>query len=704
VGSPRKPRLGAFLLLGIPFVVVLLLFAFIGGRMDGDGQNYYIYLRSAVFDGDLDLRNDYEMFPRDDPLIAHICINAKGPAPNVFSVGPAVIWSPFFLVARLISLAMPPDYGGNVNKGKGEPYYTAVCLASIIASFIGIIATFRFVDRRLGLGPALLGTLAIWLAGSAIYYQVFEPFMSHALSVFAVSLFVAKAASIRQFQSRSDWVMLGVLAGLMSLVRWQNIIFAIIPAVLIVFAWLLPESDRKGSRPPIAGIAISTVAAFVAFLPQMIAWKIIYGKFLTIPQTGGFIDLSYPHIIEVLSSTRGGLFLWTPITLIAVIGLLLATFRRDRLAIAMLPVFLLQVYLNASIMDWWAGEAFGARRFIGLFPILSYGLASLVASTKTSINLARPARKLTFRSGIALVILLIFSNTILLTRYVTFELPRDRAPSLSNLVQGQFTTAGEWFCWLAEAPSALSLSYTLKAPLSTAYQALRLAPSGSGRHSQVIDVGSRDEGAVFDEGWFQRERWGSTPFRWMASHSATVFYAEASGPAFLAIRARGPMRSSEFTASLNGRALGPFTLADDWATIILPCPAGALRVGLNVLSLSAPLTVPSRDGPHGFKIPHTDIIFNANLILRSKDCGTGLVSEILLDGHQVSPNRFGINIAAIDPARPQSFVVEALEFGASPERQRALARRLNGVPKSALIAVSSRTFGCPSGNVPSLDA
>ncbi len=692
MSKPKRSASAALILLGIPMVVVLLLFIFIGGRMDGDGQNYYIYLRSAVFDGDLDLRNDYEMFPRDDPLIAHICVNAKGPAPNVFSVGPAIIWSPFFLVARAISLAMAPEYVGNVNQGKGEPYYTAICLASIIASFIGIIATYRFVSRRLGPGPALLGTLSIWLAGAAIYYQVFEPFMSHALSIFAVSIFVAKAASIGQFQKRSDWVVLGVLAGLMSLVRWQNIIFVIIPAVLLLLAWLLPENRRKRSKPPIAGIAISAGAALVSFLPQMIAWKIIYGSFLTIPQSGGFIDPSHPHIIEVLFSARGGLFLWTPVALIAVIGLARAAFSRDRLATAMLPVFLLQVYLNASIMDWWAGEAYGARRFIGLFPILAYGLAALVASSRTSINLAGLARKLVFRSAIALVMLLTFFNAILMTRYVTWELQRDRAPSLSDLVQGQFATAAEWFCWLAKLPSAVNLSYTLKAPVSTAYQALRLPPSVPG-HNQVIDVGSRNEGAVFGEGWFQRERWGLTPFRWAARRSATVFRTELSGPAFLAIRARGPTRLSRFSATLNGCALGPFLAVDEWATIILPCPAGALRPGLNVLLLSVSSSAPTQEGPHGFKIPHTETIFNANLALTSKDCGAGLASEILLDGRQVSSNRFGINIAAIDPARPESFVVETLEFGASPEQQTALAKRLRSTPDSALIAVSSRTFG-----------
>jgi hypothetical protein len=92
-------------------------------------------------------------------------------------------------------------------------------------------------------------------------------------------------------------------------------------------------------------------------------------------------------------------------------------------------------------------------------------------------------------------------------------------------------------------------------------------------------------------------------------------------------------------------------------------------------------------------IPHTDTLFNANLALTSKDCGAGLASDIVIDGRQISPNRFGINVAALDPARPQSFVVETLEFGASAERQRALVGRLNEAPESALIAVSSRTFG-----------
>jgi hypothetical protein len=34
-------------------------------------------------------------------------------------------------------------------------------------------------------------------------------------------------------------------------------------------------------------------------------------------------------------------------------------------------------YVNAAAADWWAGEAFGARRFVACFPVFVIGLAAL---------------------------------------------------------------------------------------------------------------------------------------------------------------------------------------------------------------------------------------------------------------------------------------------------------------------------------------
>src|SRR5262249_31486256 len=34
-------------------------------------------------------------------------------------------------------------------------------------------------------------------------------------------------------------------------------------------------------------------------------------------------------------------------------------------------------YVNASVADWWGGEAFGGRRFVACFPVFVLGLAVL---------------------------------------------------------------------------------------------------------------------------------------------------------------------------------------------------------------------------------------------------------------------------------------------------------------------------------------
>ncbi len=53
-----------------------------GRLIVGDGIYYYVYLRSAVLDGDLDFTNDYtvyQAFNTEDPIKKKRCSNAKRP-------------------------------------------------------------------------------------------------------------------------------------------------------------------------------------------------------------------------------------------------------------------------------------------------------------------------------------------------------------------------------------------------------------------------------------------------------------------------------------------------------------------------------------------------------------------------------------------------------------------------------------------------
>src|SRR5204863_9632585 len=81
-----------------------------GRLIVGDGIYYYVYLRSAVLDGDLDFTNDdtiYQQYNNEDPIKKAEMLARKTPtglAGNLFSVGPAILWSPVFLVTRGLAL------------------------------------------------------------------------------------------------------------------------------------------------------------------------------------------------------------------------------------------------------------------------------------------------------------------------------------------------------------------------------------------------------------------------------------------------------------------------------------------------------------------------------------------------------------------------------------------------------------------------
>ena len=98
----------------------------------------------------------------------------------------------------------------------------------------------------------------------------------------------------------------------------------------------------------------------------------------TVSQGSAFMQWSRPALLAVLFSTWRGLLTWTPIVAAAIAGLI-PLFKRDALvATAALLFFVISWYVNAAVADWWAGEAFGSRRFVSCFPVFALGLTALL--------------------------------------------------------------------------------------------------------------------------------------------------------------------------------------------------------------------------------------------------------------------------------------------------------------------------------------
>ncbi|PYQ04881.1 MAG: hypothetical protein DMF82_09645, partial [Acidobacteria bacterium] len=284
-------------------------------RLGGDGFEYYVLVRSPVFDHDFDLANDFQ------GLGARPVVSPLGEVTSRVPIGVSLLWLPALLIvhpvvraASLLGATVRPD-------GFSAPYQSAVTAATYAYSILGLLILEWMVRRFYGAAVAMLVAIAIWWATPLFFYAVANPSMSHGASAFLATLFVAGWLRFRDSERPLVWAMLGVAGALLSLVRVQDAVLLLLP--LLDLAWRRRPSALRLAAAFAAGPAAGA-------LLQALIWARLWGG-------GGFVRVLArqgpgftPHLawLEVLFSPRHGLFPWTPLYLAAVAGWLL-WLRRD---------------------------------------------------------------------------------------------------------------------------------------------------------------------------------------------------------------------------------------------------------------------------------------------------------------------------------------------------------------------------------------
>lgn len=408
----------------------------------GDATHHFVQLRSMVFDRDLHFQNDYTRIYNlkgGEPGTEWVTTEhtATGYVRNYMPVGPALLWLPLYvllaagqLVLSWVGLAVRPDGFDRVLQM--VPGVMGV-VAATAASWISWRTLRRFVDDT----TALIAVLGVWLGSHALYYSLVSPAYSHAASMFATSLFIWRWSTTRDHPTVRRIAVWGALAGVAALMRWQDALLLALPLFEAV-RW------RASYRARATAMAGAIAGFLVAFAPQMAVWHTLYGQPFAIPQGGSFMRWTTPHPILVLLSDNHGLFTWTPLVVLTLIGLV--GFLRHQAAWRVPAMFVLAAawYTNAAVADWWAGEAFGSRRFLSLFPLFVIGLGWWLRP-RTGARWALDWRH-------ALVGALVAANWLLLLQYQLFMKGlTDIAPYPSfwfNLFGARFAVPLRLLDWL----------------------------------------------------------------------------------------------------------------------------------------------------------------------------------------------------------------------------------------------------------------
>jgi hypothetical protein len=361
------------------YMTSLVVFPKPDGRVVvGDALHHYVQLRSAVFDRDLHFRNEYVRMYQlhgGEPGTEWIYEGTPtGHVRNLMPVGPALVWAPaFLLVTGFTWLAQFAGWHYALD-GYGRIFQATAAMSGIGAAALGVWLSCRAANELFSRRAAAWSAIVLWLSSSAIYYSAISPAYSHATSLLTSGLFWFAFVRTKHQVTVGRYALLGALVGIAALMRWQDAILLAVPAMSLV--WNVRNGTPIGRVVALGSATL--ISAVLAFTPQMFVWQTLYGQPFAIPQGESFMRWADPAMFAILFSDWHGLFTWTPVVALAVFG---QTFiwKRDRLVcVGSMAFLLLSWYVNASVADWWAGEAFGARRFVSCVPVFVLGLSALV--------------------------------------------------------------------------------------------------------------------------------------------------------------------------------------------------------------------------------------------------------------------------------------------------------------------------------------
>jgi len=359
----------------------------------GDGVGYYAYLRSTLIDHDLRFENDYLA---GNPSFVMQRVDAQGhllPAmytrtgyvENHFAVGPAILWAPVMILVHGVVL-VANHFGAQIPAdGLSRPYLISMALTTACYGFLSMFLGFRIARKYFDDRWALLATIGIWAASSLPVYMYFNPSWSHALSAFAVALFLWYWERTQLVRTTGQWVLLGLMAGLMGNVYYPNIILLIFPTLEVFYLLRAERFQFDHARPAVRKLVVSCplfgLALIVSLLPTFVTRQIIYGNPF---ETGypGMLTWNWhsPVLLKVLFSSDHGMFSWTPILILAVAGLPFLCKRNMLLGVGSILTFLAFYFFIASYPDWDGLSSYGNRFFVSLTPIFILGLAALLDS------------------------------------------------------------------------------------------------------------------------------------------------------------------------------------------------------------------------------------------------------------------------------------------------------------------------------------
>lgn len=383
-----------------------------------DTAGYYLYLPAIFIYKDPGLYK-YEKF---DSLRVKYDVSStfyqvsQGPKGNMvirYTMGHSWLYSPFFFAGHMWALG-----SGAPADGFSKPYQYTLLWGMLVYGILALMilrkVLLRFFDDKVA-----AVSIAIIVFGTNLFYEIsMNNLEVHYSLFFLLSLFLWQTIRYHDRPSVRKALFLGAVGGLIVATRPTDIVVWAVP-----FLWGVtnPKTFWKKVKTQWPYLIVFSLLATIMFFPQLAYWKRYAGQWFynsyNNPAEG--LDLAAPHTISFLFSYRKGWFIYTPLAITLLIGMV-SIYKRNKALLLSIVVYLsAHIYLASSWTCWWYAGSFGSRAMIQSYAILVIPLGFLIKDILSS----RKGIKL-FSGGVLL--LMVALNLFQTWQYATGILKPDR--------------------------------------------------------------------------------------------------------------------------------------------------------------------------------------------------------------------------------------------------------------------------------------
>ncbi|WP_324673399.1 hypothetical protein [Hymenobacter sp. GOD-10R] len=334
-----------------------------------------MYLPSAFINHDLGdgsyVTNVRYSYHKDEGPVYGLVELDNGRKVFKYPIGMALFYAPYFTAAHAYALAT-----GESADGFSVSYQQFVALGCLAYVLIGLWILGLELRQYFSDSTAALAMLVVGLGTNLLYYATFETAMAHG------TLFMLNALLLRltrQWYQSGRWkyiLGLGLTLGLIGLVRPSELLMAGVPVLWGISGWKSVPQRFLYWQKHLGQVVVAVLLFGAVSSIQLLFWKTVGDKWVINFYPGEHFDFLHPHLVEGLFSFKKGWLIYSPLMAFALLGLFFL--RRDAPDVWLPALILipLGVYIIFSWEQWWYGGGFGARPVIGLYPLLSLGLAS----------------------------------------------------------------------------------------------------------------------------------------------------------------------------------------------------------------------------------------------------------------------------------------------------------------------------------------